>query len=88
MFDSDIAAYVRRSYDTLEDACQAHAEAAVRLARWSTAFRVLTLLSTAVAAGIAMMATSRRPGWAVAEDAGAVEPARRVPMSGTSDASR
>jgi len=63
MFSTDVAEYVRLSYDTLEDACRAHAEAAVRLARWSTVFRVATLTVTGVAAGIAVAAASWRPSW-------------------------
>jgi hypothetical protein len=66
MFQFDVTEYVRRSYDTLEDACQAHAEAAVRLARWGVLFRVATMACTAVAAAIACVAASGRPGWSVA----------------------
>jgi len=65
MFQVDIAEYVRRSYDTLEDACQAHADAAVRLARWSSLFRVATLASTGIAASVAAVAATR-PGWQLA----------------------
>lgn len=66
MFQTDISDYVQRSYETLEDACQAHAEAAVRLARWSVLFRGVTLASAGVSAGIAGVAATGRPGWGIA----------------------
>lgn len=71
MFSTDVAEYVRLSYRTLEDACRAHAEAAVRLARWSTVFRVATLASTGAAAFIAIGAASWRPSWFLASAAAA-----------------
>ena len=61
MFTTDVAEYVRLSYDTLEDACRAHAEAAVRLAHWSTVFRVATLATTGIAAAVAIAAAPWRP---------------------------
>ena len=66
MFNTDVAEYVRLSYDTLEDACRAHADAAVRLARWNTMFRVATLATTGVAAFVAVGAASWRPSWFLA----------------------
>ena len=66
MFTTDVAEYVRLSYDTLEDACRAHAEAAVRLARWSTLFRLATLATTGIAAGVAVAAATWRPSWFLA----------------------
>ncbi len=66
MFQSDISEYVRRSYETLEDACQAHAEAAVQLARLSAWFRVATLAFTGIAAAFAVTAATGRPGWTIA----------------------
>ena len=66
MFTTDVAEYVRLSYDTLEDACRAHAEAAVRLAHWSTVFRVATLATTGLAAGMAVAAATWRPSWFIA----------------------
>jgi hypothetical protein len=66
MFNTDVAEYVRLSYDTLEDACRAHAEAALRLARWNTMFRVATLATTGVAAFVAVGAASWRPSWFLA----------------------
>jgi hypothetical protein len=63
MFNIEPADYVRRSFETLEDACQAHAQAAVALARWSSVFRVATLASTAIAAGVAVAAATWRPSW-------------------------
>jgi hypothetical protein len=66
MFSTDVSEYVRLSYDTLEDACRAHADAAVRLARWSVVFRVATLASTGVAAGVAVATATWRPSWFLA----------------------
>jgi hypothetical protein len=66
MFNNDVAEYVRLSYETLEDACRAHAEAAVRLSRWTVLFRVATLASTGVAAGVAVVAATWRPSWFLA----------------------
>ena len=66
MFSTDVAEYVRLSYDTLEDACRAHADAAVRLARWSVLFRVATLASTGVAASLAVATATWRPSWFLA----------------------
>jgi hypothetical protein len=63
MFNVQPTEYVRRSYETLEDACAAHAEAAVRLARWSTVFRVATLATTGVAAAVTVAAATWRPSW-------------------------
>src|SRR5436190_1752376 len=50
MFQMDIAEHVRLSHQSLEDACRAHADAAARLTRLSSWFRVATLVATAVAA--------------------------------------
>ena len=61
----DIAEHVRLSHQSLEDACRAHADAAARLSRLSAWFRMTTLLSTAVAAGIAVVARGASPGWQV-----------------------
>ena len=66
MFSTDVAEYVRLSYETLEDACRAHADAAVRLARWSALFRVGTLATTAVAAAVAVASATWRPSWFLA----------------------
>ena len=66
MFNTDVAEYVRLSYDSLEDACRAHADAAVRLARWSTVFRVAMLATTGTAAFVAIGAASWRPSWFLA----------------------
>jgi hypothetical protein len=66
MFTTDVAEYVRLSYDTLEDACRAHAEAAVRLAHWSTVFRLATLATTGLTAGVAIAAATWRPSWFIA----------------------
>jgi len=66
MFKVDVAEYVRLSYETLEDACHAHADAAVKLARWSACFRVATLCASGVAAVRAATAATCRPGWPLA----------------------
>lgn len=71
MFQADIADYVRRSYETLEDACQAHADAAVRLARWSLGFRVGTLACTAIAAALTGVAAAGHSGWSIPAAVGA-----------------
>jgi hypothetical protein len=63
MFQMDIAEHVRLSHQSLEDACRAHADAAARLTRLSSWFRMTTLLSTAVAAGLAGVARGASPGW-------------------------
>lgn len=66
MFSTDVAEYVRLSYDTLDDAWRAHAEAAVRLARWNVIFRAATLAMSGVAAGAAIAAATWRPSWFLA----------------------
>jgi hypothetical protein len=71
MFSTDVSEYVRLSYDTLEDACRAHADAAVRVARWSLIFRVATLASTGVAAALAIATATWRPSWFLASAAAA-----------------
>jgi len=63
MFQMDISEHVRLSYQSLVDACDAHAEAAARLSRLSSWFRVATLLATAVAAGVALVARGAGPRW-------------------------
>ena len=69
MFNVDLAEYVRLSYGTLEDACQAHADAALRLARWSTVFRAATLAATGLSAAMAVASATWRPSWFVASAA-------------------
>ncbi|HEY2433925.1 MAG TPA: hypothetical protein VGI12_14715 [Vicinamibacterales bacterium] len=66
MFSTDITEYVRHSYDTLEEACVAHADAAVRVARWNTIFRVATLTTSGAAAAAAVAAATWRPSWFLA----------------------
>ena len=66
MFQMDIVEHVRLSYDSLEDACDAHAEAAARLSRLSSWFRMATLLAAAVATGLAVVALGARPAWQIA----------------------
>jgi SMODS and SLOG-associating 2TM effector domain family 4 len=53
MFHVDITEQVRLSFETLEDACDAHAEAAHRLSRLSSWFRIGTLAATAISAVLA-----------------------------------
>lgn len=65
MFQVDIVEQVRLSYATLEDACEAHADAAVRLSRLSSWFRVATLAATAAAAGAALVAIGGARGWQI-----------------------
>lgn len=66
MFDLDIVEYVRLSYESLEDACDAHAEAAAKLSRLTSIFRAATLASTGVAAVLASLVAGLRPDWRVA----------------------
>jgi SMODS and SLOG-associating 2TM effector domain family 4 len=66
MFDLDIDEYVRLSYESLEDACDAHAEAAARLSRLSAVFRALTLAAAGISAIVAALVAGLRPEWRVA----------------------
>jgi hypothetical protein len=63
MFNVEPTEYVRRSYETLVDACEAHAEAAVMLARRGVVFRIGVLVATGAAAGVAVVAATWRPSW-------------------------
>jgi len=65
MFNVDVAEYVRLSYQTLEDACQAHADAAERLARGSAVFKAVTLGTTGVATALTI-AAAWHSSWHVA----------------------
>jgi hypothetical protein len=66
MFQLDIVEYVRLSYESLEDACGAHAEAAARLSRLTGWWRAATLAAVGVAAVLAAVVAGLRPGWALA----------------------
>ena len=66
MFDLDINKYVRLSYESLEDACDAHAEAAARLSRLTSICRAATLASVGTAAVLASLVAGVRPGWRLA----------------------
>ena len=66
MFDLDIVEYVRLSYASLEDACDAHAEAAAKLTRLTSVFRAATLASVGAAAVVASLAAGLRPEWRMA----------------------
>ena len=66
MFDLDLVEYVRLSYESLEDACHAHAEAAAKLSRLSSIFRAATLASTGIAAVLASLVAGARPEWRLA----------------------
>jgi len=63
MFDLDIVEYVRLSYESLEDARDAHAEAAAKLTRLTSVFRAATLASVGVAAVLASLVAGLRPDW-------------------------
>src|SRR4051812_46631185 len=65
MFHVDVVEQVNLSYATLEDACSAHADAAVRLSRLASWFRMLTLAAIAVAAGTALVAVGGSRGWQI-----------------------
>lgn len=62
----DIVEYVRLSYESLEDACDAHAEAAAKLSRLTSIFRAATLGSTGIAAVLATLVAGARPDWRIA----------------------
>ena len=66
MFHLDIVEYVRLSYESLEDACDAHAEAAAKLSRLTTIFRTATLTATGIAAVLATLVAGIRPDWRMA----------------------
>jgi SMODS and SLOG-associating 2TM effector domain family 4 len=66
MFQVDIVEYVRLSYESLEDACDAHADAAAKLSRLTSVFRAATLASTGVAAVLASLVAGARPDWRAA----------------------
>jgi len=71
MFHVDVVEQVRLSYATLEDACVAHADAAMRLSRLTSWFRMLTMAAIAVAAGTALLAIGGPRAWGVATAAAA-----------------
>ena len=66
MFQVDIVEYVRLSYESLEAACEAHAEAAARLTRLTTWWRAATLAAAGTAAVLTAVSAGLRPGWALA----------------------
>ena len=66
MFQVDIVEYVRLSYESLEDACEAHAEAAARLSRLTAWWRAATLATMGAAAVLTAAAAGLRPGLALA----------------------
>ena len=66
MFHMDIVEYVRLSYESLEDACDAHAEAAAKLSRLTAWFRAATLASAGLAAVLATLVAGLRPEWRLA----------------------
>lgn len=66
MFQVDLAEHVRLSYESLEGACEAHVDAASRLARVSSWFRMLTLAVVGAGAGVAAMGVNGGRGWHVA----------------------
>jgi hypothetical protein len=66
MFQLDIVEYVRLSYESLEAACEAHAEAAARLSRLTTWWRAATLAAVGIAAVLTAAVAGPRPGWRLA----------------------
>ncbi len=66
MFHIEGLDYVRLTYETLQDAYEGHAEAAARLARFSSYFRLATLSITGVTAALAAIAVSGGRGWELA----------------------
>ena len=62
----DVVEYVRLSYASLEDARDAHAEAAARLSRLTAWFRAATLASVGLAAVLATLVAGLRPEWRLA----------------------
>jgi hypothetical protein len=63
MFQLESADYVRLTYESLRQAYEAHAEAAARLSRFSSYFRLVTLGLSGTAAVLAAIAISS--GWLV-----------------------
>ena len=63
MFHLDSADYIRLTYQSLQEAYDAHAAAAARLSRFSSYFRLATLSLTGVAAALSAIALSS--GWGV-----------------------
>jgi len=61
MFQLESADYVRLTYESLRQAYEAHAEAAARLSRFSSYFRLVTLGLSGTAAVLAAIAISS--GW-------------------------
>jgi hypothetical protein len=66
MFQMDIPSQVRLSYESLESAYEAHADAAARLSRLGSWFRLSTLATTAVAASTAALAVGGHYAWQIA----------------------
>ena len=66
MFQVSIIDHVRFSHESLEAACEAHAEAAARLGRLAFYFRVLLLLATAATATVGALAMTRGYRWQLA----------------------
>src|SRR5262245_33885098 len=58
MFQLESADYVRLTYESLRQAYEGHAEAAARLSRFSSYFRMATLGMTGAAAVLAAIALS------------------------------
>jgi hypothetical protein len=66
MFQVGVVDHVRLSCESLEAACEAHADAAARLTRFSTLFRLLTLAVIGIAAIIGTLAIDRSQRWEIA----------------------
>src|SRR5579862_8786332 len=63
VFHLDSADYIRLTYQSLQEAYDAHAAAAARLSRFSSYFRIATLSVTGVAAALSAVALSS--GWGI-----------------------
>jgi hypothetical protein len=63
MFQVDIVEHVRLSYEGLEEACDAHAEAAAALSRHTAWFRAAMLAASGAAAVLAALIVTVRPQW-------------------------
>src|SRR5215471_11567973 len=63
MFHLDSADYIRLTYESLQQAYEAHADAAARLSRFSSYFRLATLTVTGAAAALTALAVTG--GWGV-----------------------
>jgi cytochrome b len=66
MFQIGVVEQVRLSYESIQAACEGHAEAAARLARLSSYARLGTLGAVAIAAVLSAVALQGGRGWQIA----------------------